>query len=174
MEGSPVAPCCRHFLPESKLNNKEMKQLQISDTLARKLYPAADSEFRQLLEENFGKPFFYGKITDRIKTFKDACEVVGLQPTEITCSYDSADDQAYKKLKVVIAALNEGWTPDWKNDDQPKYYPWFDMSNGFRLVSVGYSCALSNVGSRLCFKSRELAQYAATQFADLYKDFFTL
>lgn len=151
-----------------------MKQLQISDTLARKLYPNADSEFKELLEDNFGKPFFSEKITDRVKTFEDACIVLGLQPTEITCAYDSADDQAYKKLKAIISALNEGWKPDWNNTNQPKYYPWFELQGGFRLHYVAYDCTYSSVGSRLCFKSRELAQYAATQFADLYKDFFTL
>lgn len=151
-----------------------MKALQISDTLARRLYPKAESEFKELLEENFGKPFFSEKITDRVKSFEDACTIVGLQPTEITCAYDSADDQAYKKLKVVIAALNEGWTPDWNNTNQPKYYPWFELQGGFRLGYVDFSFALSDVGSRLCFKSRELAAYAGKQFEELYKEFFTL
>lgn len=31
-----------------------------------------------------------------------------------------------------------------------------------------------NRGSRLCYKSRELAEYAATQFADIYNDFLTI
>ena len=32
----------------------------------------------------------------------------------------------------------------------------------------------SAVGSRLCFKSKDLATYAGTQFLDIYKDFFTI
>jgi hypothetical protein len=152
-----------------------MKALQISDKLARKIYPSADSELKDLLEENFGKPFFSEKITDRVKTFADACEILGVdsKANAFTCIAD-VDDRAYKCLKVIIGALNEGWTPDWNNTNEPKYYPWFELKGGFRLYYVSCSYDYSSVGSRLCFKSRELAVYAATQFEGLYKQFFTL
>jgi hypothetical protein len=152
-----------------------MKALQISDKLARKIYPSADNELKDLLEENFGKPFFSEKITDRVKNFEDACEIMGVDPNSngFTC-IGTPDDRAYKCLKVIVGALNEGWTPDWNNTNEPKYYPWFELKGGFRLDDVICNYDHSVVGSRLCFKSRELAQYAATQFEDLYKQFFTL
>jgi hypothetical protein len=152
----------------------ESKSLKISNKLARELYPSAVPDLKDILEVTFGKSFFSQKITDRIKSFEDACEALGIQPTEVTCSYDNADDVAYKQLKVVIAALNEGWTPDWNNDDEQKWYPWFYMDGRFRLDYVGYFYASSFVGSRLCFRTREVAEYAAKQFEDLYKQFFTL
>lgn len=151
-----------------------MKTLTIDDKDAKKLYPTASTEFKTVLESAFGKEFFSQKITDRVKTFEDACAIMGIQSTEVTSVYDEGDDIAYKKLKVVVAALNEGWTPDWNNNNQPKYYPWFELQGGFRLDGVDCGYALSYVGSRLCFKSRELAAYAGKQFEDLYKQFFTL
>jgi hypothetical protein len=48
------------------------------------------------------------------------------------------------------------------------------MENGFRLGSVYCRYDDSGVGSRLCFRSKEIAKYAANQFLDLYKEFFTL
>jgi hypothetical protein len=104
------------------------------------------------------------KITDRIKTFQDACEVLGYA---IPRSMHVVD-----KLKVIAEALNEDWKPDWQNSNQYKYVPYFiynGMAFVFYFYSHWYSCA--SVGSRLCFKSAELDEYCAKQFQDLYNEF---
>lgn len=112
-----------------------MQTLQIDKNNARKLYPSASTEFRQMLVDTFGETFFSQKITDRVKTFEDACEVLGLNPSTV---YDdpanAADEIAYRKLKIIIKALNEGWTPDWDNSSQAKWRPWFYLNApGFRF-----------------------------------------
>ena len=120
------------------------------------------------------------KITDRIKTFDDACKVLGLEGDILTGQFnDGLSDllpgvTAFTKLAIITKALNEGWKPDWKNSREEKWYQWFDLSSGFEVVNVCYRCRHSLVGSRLCFKNSELAKYAATQFSDLYKEFFTI
>lgn len=151
-----------------------MKNLQIDETNALKLYPSASSEFKTLLHDTFGEKFFQRKITDRVKTYDDACQVLGFDSVIYGYEEMSEDEIAYRKLKVIIKALNEGWTPDWNNSDEPKYYPWFYMNKpGFRLLYVNGYYTYSLVGSRLCFQKREVAEYAAAQFLDLYKTFFT-
>jgi hypothetical protein len=144
------------------------------------MYPKASAEWKNVLEETFTKEFFQQKITDRVKTFEDACGVLGIDLIAFVDDDSAPDESAYIQLKTIAKALNEGWTPDWNNDEEYKYYPWFEMQktksnpSGFRLDGVGYDYAYSIVGSRLCFHSRELAEYAAKQFQDLYKQFFTL
>lgn len=155
--------------------------LQIDKSNARKLFPNASPEFKQMLIDTFGAEFFSTKITDRIKTFKDACEALGLDPDTCVPEATGPDGgalQAYAMMFIIARALNEGWQPNWDNNSQYKYYPWFDMRSG---SGVGFSysgCVLSRtctgVGSRLCFKSSELAMYAGKQFADIYKAMFTL
>jgi hypothetical protein len=159
-----------------------MQTLQIDKANARKLYPTSSLEFKQMLEDTFGKTFFQQRITDRIKTFQDACDAVG--PLEenvlILLKYNGINkdmlcSQAHMKLTIIARVLNEGWTPDWNDKDQYKYYPYFDMrSNGFSSVAYDRWSTNTVVSSRLCFKSRDIAQYAATQFADIYKTFLTL
>ena len=34
------------------------------------------------------------------------------------------DEVAYQKLRIITAALNEGWEPDFTNDDEYRYYPY--------------------------------------------------
>jgi len=127
-----------------------------------------------------GKQSVTGKIMDRVKTFEDACNELGIQKSELAVSGEIESDfrsiSAYAKLIIIVRALNEGWVPDWANDSQYKYYPWFDMSSGSGLSYDDCDNRNSNsiVGSRLCFKSQELAKYAGKQFIDVYKDFFII
>ena len=62
---------------------------------------------------------------------------------------------------------------DWDNSDENKYYPYFIMSPSsfaFRGSYYGSACACAGRGSRLCYKTRELAEYSAKQFIDIWKD----
>ena len=118
------------------------------------------------------------KVTDRIKTVSDVLADHGLTEEEFDEQCDGIDDDevAYRILKMLAKSLNEGWTPNWNNDNEYKYYAWFYMggSSGFRFRGYGYRGSLSDVGSRLCFKSYELAEYAGKQFTDVYKRFMLI
>jgi hypothetical protein len=155
---------------------EQTQQLVISRKDARKMYPTASAEWKTTFETTFGKEFFSQKITDRVKTFADACEVLDIDPDDVVHSADDADDQAYKQLKVIARALNEGWEPNYNNSNERKWYPWFYMDKpaGFRLGACGCDFAVTGVGARLVFKTEELARYAATQFIGLYSSYYEL
>lgn len=117
-------------------------------------------------------------ITERVKSYEDACAVLGIHPTELNISVAGYGDglsesiKAYGKLIVIAQALNEGWTPDWTNSNEYKYYPWFKASgSGLSYCGCGSWFTFSAVPARLCFKSAELAKYAGTQFIDLYTEY---
>ena len=153
------------------------KTLELKDATARKLYKDVPDWFKPMLEETFGKDFFSMKITDRIKTYEDACAEIGEMPIDekAMLSFGFTQDEIdYRKIKTITKALNEGWNVDWKDSDQKKWIPWFAMSSaGFVFRNAGYDCsyAYAGYGSRLCFKSSELAEYAGTQFTELYSAF---
>lgn len=111
-------------------------------------------------------------IMDRVKTFEDACGIVGASIT-FDKYWARKDEIAYKKLKIIAEALNEGWIPAKTSGE--KYFPSFYLDSvECTLHSViCYTCLYWSMGKRLCFKSEELAKYAATQFIDIYKDFLT-
>jgi hypothetical protein len=116
-----------------------------------------------------------------IKTFEDACKAINVEPTIIPdfSLFPELDRQAmidHAKLVIIAKAINGDWVPDWKDWNQYKYYPWFEMGSpsggGFSCVDYVRWITYSIVGSRLCFETREQAKYAGKQFEDLYKSYF--
>lgn len=109
---------------------------------------------------------------------------------------------AYAKLCIIVAALNEDWELHW-GSDQVYYYPWFyiyskaevetmmqdrkdklvllggDANNGSRCglgcvnSNDAWSNAHVNIGSRLAFRSKELAIYCAEQFLDIWAQYIS-
>lgn len=116
------------------------------------------------------------KITDLVKTFEDARKITGRPDVP---DFSSLPEDLRKhfialyKIVVITEALNEGWQPNWDNHNEYKYYPWFEMSPSsfaFNVSVCAYTFADAGSGSRLKFKTRELAKYAAIQFQDIWKD----
>lgn len=72
---------------------------------------------------------------ERIKTFDDAFKELG-EHHPLVKEYHkrhlfleddsdiSSDLVAYLKLRIITAALNEGWTPQF-TEDEYRYFPWF-------------------------------------------------
>lgn len=130
----------------------------------------------------FYKEEDYEEITDRVKTYEDACKVLGVEPINeqnAKAQGFRSDEIARRKLETIAAALNEGWKPDWNNTDQYKYYPYFYIqentkgkgSAGLSFASTHHtaSATYAYFGSRLCFYASRLARYAGNQFTDLYE-----
>lgn len=160
---------------ETKYNLSKLFTMKIEKELyeIRQIYAEANTAEKQILEKLYSKSVL-GDIKNKIKSFEDACEYLSLPISAARQNFSTmpSDEKAFYQLEIICKALNEGWTPDWSDDDQPKYYPWFDFQGGrFVFLSVDYSYASSCLGSRLCFRTHELAEYAGKTFINLYNDF---
>lgn len=76
-------------------------------------------------------------ITERVKTFEDACNILGENHPcviaynafehDVMAAVDAkeiADVAAYLKLRIIAAALNKGWKPEF-TENEYRWYPWF-------------------------------------------------
>ena len=129
---------------------------------------------------------------------KDAGKL--LDEWKINSHVGSKDLQAYLKLSIITYALNEGWKPQYTNGER-RWYFWYELINkeqydklsdvaknrvvgrggnnanaycGVSYANAGYNTAgvYASSGSRLVFKSKELAEYAGKQFIEIYEDWF--
>ena len=156
-----------------------MKTLQISEQKARELYKSGSGELISILEKSFGKDFFSQKITDRVKTYEDACRELSMNPLDENKLMKlglTKHDIAYQKLVTIAKSLNEGWVPDVCDNSVYRWYPWFVTNGSPSSFAFGVSCyvfahADAGSGSRLCFKNKELSEYCGKQFIELWKQF---
>lgn len=186
-------------------------------------YMAGDDSVRKVLRAIFPDIDFEANtqadnrpITERVKTFEDACRELGenhpfVKAAKAPCGQCDdcescnvanmeSDLVAFLKLRVICAALNEGWEPQF-TEDEYRWYPWhflwtedelaekdYEWKQRIVLIGtgdyvtdyVGFSSAYSSnvasyastyVGSRLCLKSEALSDYCGTQFIRLWADF---
>ena len=206
-----IMGCARCFTQEELKNILKMNgnNIYIEKNNLLDAYKNGNADNKKMLENLFGKEMFRPKnIMERIKTFDDAFKELGENHPLVKEYYKrhlfleddsdiSSDLVAYLKLRIITAALNEGWTPQFAKDEY-RYYPWFWLytkeeiakmnkeerkkcvlfggaaydgaAAGFASAYSAYapSYTLARIGSRLCFKSSALAKYAGEQFAKIY------
>lgn len=153
-----------------------METLQISKENALKAYDQAGEKTKKVLANLFGEKIFVKNIIERIKTLEDALEYNGetLEQFEARTIKDSNDERAYKALKAIALALNEGTPMDYTDTDVYKYYPWFNAvgsGSGFSFRVCAYGFSFSLVGARLCVNTREKAEYMGKQFIEIYNTY---
>lgn len=109
--------------------------LAIADDAGKKVLLAL---FPQLREEEEQCP-----ITERVKTFEDACREVGIDPELYMSKYegDSDDIIAAMQLRVICYALNEGWKP-WFIAGERRWYPVCKV-----LTEKGENIKITHVGT---------------------------
>ena len=188
-----------------------MDNVEIKKSNLEAAYKQADDNTKKMLATLFGDAVTAKDdrpVTERIKTFEDAMAALDSNHPFVCdfrafCAQSddiSPDMLAYLKLRIICAALNEGWEPEF-TEEETRYYPWFwlytqeeldNMGDGEkqerRMIDTadyvteyaGSGCAYSFnapsytsafFGSRLCLRSSDLAVYCGKQFIKLWVDF---
>lgn len=172
------------------------------------LFPDLDLKGSQTEQDN--RP-----ITERVKTLDDAMNIIGyghpfvsqyvaiITSTVNEAAKTCADVKAFMALRIICAALNEGWEPKFTEGER-RWYPWFcfctkeELSGkreewkrdrsliklddyhsryaGFTYANSSNSPSSSSsfVSSRLSLHSKDLATYCGKQFADLWLDLYLI
>ena len=155
------------------------KTLKIDEGQALKLYKTASNEFKQVLEDTFGKDYFNQKITDKIQDLDDLFEYSGEDKLDVVIfKFPNNAFQKYINACAIIPRItqvyNEGEKLDWSNHSQSKYLPYYKkvgrpwVGTGFSGWGTCASCSVSHY-----FKSSELCLDAVKKFNDVYLDFYS-
>ena len=156
----------------------ELKVLKFSKETAQKRFAESPIWFKEVLIETFGEKAFKPKDFRDIQTMNDVFLEVGMTEQEFHLRYGNIglDDDTinYEKAKLMAKAINQGWLPDWNKQDEKKWYPYFEVSPsgaGFSDSAYNFTRTGTDVGSRLCFESREKAEHAGKKFIEIYNQF---
>lgn len=173
-------------------------------------YRSTSNDGRKAIKEALGEKFSGTiPVTERVKTYDDAVKELGENHPFVVAANSAVwrypedynqDIVAYLKLRVVVAALNDGWNPEFTEDER-RWFPWYRLYTKEEIDNLseedkeqvllwggsadyGSHCGLASassryawsgspayVGSRLALKSKELADYAGKQFIELFAPF---
>ena len=174
-------------------------------------YRSTSTDGRKAVKEALGEQFSEAlPATERVKTYEDAVWELGNDHPLVEAAssaewrFTNSEDKdiiAYLKLRVIVAALNDGWKPQFVPGEL-RWYPWYELISkdeydamsedekqerrcvgrsdgnayaygGLVYSNASYAPSYSDafIGSRLAFKSEALAEYAGKQFAELFANF---
>ena len=97
------------------------RNVKISLEKAREWYNSGNKSLKEVALQAFKESELIVKIWENIKTFEDACEVLGIHPKNVDLINNPHLQNMYK-LQVVRRALNVGWKP--KLHTETIYCPW--------------------------------------------------
>lgn len=149
-------------------------EIKAPDNLIQQAFSEANSEQRKMLNKYFRAPKC---ITDKIKSFSDVLDIARVSMEDVTPYKNPANKRqktinAFAKLKLIEEVLNEGWIPDWKNDSEYKYYPYFQFKARAGCVFGSYyvhDCDSDGVPAY--FKNSKLATFVGEVFINIYVEY---
>lgn len=91
---------------------------------------------RKAIKEALGDEFSSAlPITERVQTYEDAVYELGENHPYVDVAASASwrfpekenkDIVAYLKARVIVAALNEGWQPEYVPGER-RWYPWYEL-----------------------------------------------
>lgn len=127
---------------------------------------------KQIIEIPDGNKTVWKDVKERVKTLEDACGELG-ETNALVQAYRTADFNirgnpkalldviAYLKLRIISAALNEGWKPQF-TEDESRWHPCFRLWSKEELEGKSDEWKANNKlwmfgGSSLCGANCSLA-----------------
>lgn len=153
----------------------EGKYVELPNNLIEKGYDEANSKQKELIKQYFKINTF---DLSNIKSFDDILKISGKTLEDILI-YKSPKTtreirlNAFSKIELIKEVVNQGWIEDWNNNNEYKYYPWFNFdSGGFRFY--GSYSGYSGFDSGLAFyKTKKISDFVGKTFLKEYKEFTT-
>lgn len=178
-----------------------MEELKIYKQNAIIAFKNGSDEVKETLKNLFPDVNFNAKVIDRIKTWQDVMNALNMNESDINklaeainafSPFNKRDKRcikAFAKVLCIVKALNEGWELTKETYDKHECYfvywvrkdgiagkaelqassgcapGYVDAGNGFGLAVWGFV-------PRLAFKTMELAEYAVTQFPDIWREYY--
>lgn len=160
-----------------------MKNLQISEANARKLYQTATPEFKQTLEDTFGKDFFTSiTLIEDCYSYEDCCKLLGKEPMDEQALRAAGATEfgiATMRQETIVEAINGGVKINLFDTGQKKWQPWYHIdqsSSGFAFCGSFYdfSYAVAGFASRLSLADEKRADFYGKRFCEEIQKFMSV
>lgn len=179
----------QYHIMENYLKIEKSKLIEVYCTGTKDVKTCIESLFPEVIN-----PMEY------IKTWEDVMQATGLGENEYKAICDALHNSclshkeavcaiAHFKIMCIVRALNNGWTLTKEAEKRQEGYGIYWLKrDGVRgdvdfqagsYCAPGYVCAGNSFGDsnwgivpRLSFKTKALAEYAVTQFPDIWREYY--
>lgn len=147
----------------------------LSVELARQLYDTAPEPVRQELLKYFGTSLMANAAMDAWENFLKENNLDIALPYPEPKDADELWDNSCVMLRHMIKVKRKGWTPTFKSGER-RWVPVFDTGVagfGFSYSHYDNSDTGTDVGSRLCLPTSELAEEVGREYLPVYEIYHT-
>lgn len=158
----------------TKLKNLKTKLKPMETTKEEALASLQRIEEEQKRLRKVIEGFDSVKSIKDVKNFEDILEIAKSKGYKFRDKQEDEEEHefVYRKLILICKVLNEG---HFFKRGENRWYPYFSLSCGFDFVGSGYAFGRVDAdgGFRLCFKTKEISDFAGKTFTQEFRDFLT-
>jgi hypothetical protein len=155
----------------------ESSEIEISNDLIQKGYSEANDKQKKLIKKYFKLENL--DVLSKIKDFKDILKLSNktlkdILPYQKPTTENQVKINALAKIQLIEEIVNEGWTPNWSNSNEYKYYIWFEFKKSVGWVVYGsYDFCSDCYGGVSFYKNKKVSDFVSKTFLKEYKEFLT-
>ncbi len=172
-----------------KITIKKSEFKKLYDIACTNWKPKLDEKLKEFIfndniefEESFVKDMKNACTEDQLKIFKiifksylkTEFDIFKYDTYSKVCKALNEKEQTipYLRIKQIEKFFNQGWKPNWKNQSEYKYYPYFSIGSGGGLVYYGCSFYCDGFyGEPAFYKDKEPAIFVGKTFIKEYQSY---
>jgi hypothetical protein len=149
--------------------NPFSEEIEFIEEQIKEMLAASTEEQLPIVKEVFDVK----DVSDELNTFDKVCRALNTTEEEFKKKYSVLNEQQYATIQAeyIAKAYNQEWTPDWKNNNQAKWFICWNMETNSFYDSDDCHW-LSNAASALCFETSDKCQSASKNFKEIYSKYF--
>ena len=147
-------------LTQYAIRNPFGKEVELTSDEVNEMFDASDEKQSKVLNKFLKRD---NGVMGIVTSYETACDSLGIKPNKNVTPYE--------KLTTIIKALNQGWYPNFDNENERKWFNYYQKNRGvFSFYLVPYNLTTMDVPSALYLKDEKTARYANETFFNEYKE----
>jgi hypothetical protein len=137
-------------------------EVELTSAEVNEMFEASDEKQSKVLNKFLKRD---NGVMGIVTSYETACDSLGIKPNKNVTPYE--------KLTTIIKALNQGWYPNFDDENERKCFNYYQKKHGvFSFCYVDYYYTLISVPSALYLKDEKTAKYANETFFNEYKELY--
>src|ERR1035441_10428338 len=153
------------------------EKIEVDTKNVLEAYHNANKTTKNLLEKLYGKELFIQPSSDWMKIWNIFCKENNLKVVLPHAKPKNSDEEwlnSCEMLRNIFKIRRGNWKPNYKDNNQPKWFPIFTLSSSGFVFSLSGTIiwdSITNVGSRLCLPTEKMSNDIAKEFLPIFEKF---